>query len=82
MRMGTQPAVTDEELQSVLRSDFAKHGVEDVQFYFEQYDAKASVISFHIRGGTEGPFVISNVRQEIPKVANRAKNKNPIFRED
>lgn len=79
VRMGTQPAVTDSQIKMVLTSDFAHYGVTNVKFFYEQNDVPASVIRLHVRGGTEGPFIISNVRQEIELIAQRAKNKNPAM---
>lgn len=77
--MGTKPAVTDDQIKMVLTRDFKHYGVDHIKFYFEQNDAVASVIRLHVRGGVEGPFVISNVRQEIQNVAKRALNKNPAM---
>ena len=77
VRMGTRPAVTDDQIKMVLTRDFQHHGIEQIRFFYESHDAVASVITLHVRGGTEGPFVIGNVRQEIEMIARRAKNQNP-----
>lgn len=74
--MGTKPAVTDDQIKMVLTRDFKHHGVENIKFFFEDHEAIASVMTLHVRGGTEGPFVISTVRQEVEGVAERAKNTN------
>ena len=81
VRMGLKPAVTDDEIKMVLTRDFEKQGLTNVRFFFEQNDAPANLIFFHIRGGTEGPYLIDSVRQAVPKSAMRALNTNPIFRE-
>lgn len=75
--MGTEPAVTDDQIKMVLTRDFKANGVNHVKFFFEQNDVPASVMTLHVRGGTEGVFNISNVRQEVKGIANRAKNTNP-----
>ena len=77
--MGTKPAVTDDQIKMVLTRDFNFFGVEEIKFFYENHEAVASVMTLHVRGGTEGPFVISNVRDEIEAVASRAKNKNPAL---
>ena len=77
--MGTKPAVTDDQIKMVLTQDFAHYGVKQVRFFYEQNDAPASVMTLHVRGGTEGPFLISEVRQKIKVVAEMAKNKNPAL---
>lgn len=77
--MGTQPVVTDDQIKTVLTRDFAAHGMTNIKFFFEQNDAPATGITFHIRGGTEGLFMIDNVREQIPAVARRAANTNPLF---
>lgn len=77
VRLGTKPAVTDDQIKMVLTQDFAHYGVNEVKFFYENHDAIASVMTLHVRGGTEGGFVISDVRQAVQGVAERAKNKNP-----
>lgn len=77
--MGTQPVVTDDQIKTVLTRDFKKHGMVNIKFFYEQNDAPASGIAFHIRGGTEGLFLIDNVREQVAGIARRAANTNPIF---
>ncbi len=79
VRMGTQPVVTDDQIKTVLTRDFKKHGMTNIKFFFEQNDAPASGIAFHIRGGTEGLFFIDNVREQVENIAKRAANTNPVF---
>lgn len=74
--MGTKPAVTDDQIKQVLTRDLNSHGVFNIKFFFENHKAPASVMTLHVDGGTEGPFNISNVRQEIKSVAFRAKMKD------
>jgi len=81
VRMGVKPAVTDDQIKMVLANDLKKHGVKNIKFFYEQNDAVASGIALHVRGGTDGVFTISNVREEIPPIARRALNKNEIFRD-
>ena len=80
--MGVKPAVTDAQIKMVLTHDLTKHGVKNIKFFYEQNDAPSTGITLHVRGGTEGVFVIGNVREQIPVIARRALNKNPVFRVD
>lgn len=73
--MGTKPAVTDDQIKQVLTRDLNSYGISAIKFFFESHKAPASVITLHVDGGTEGPFNISNVRQEIKSVAIRAQLK-------
>ena len=82
VRMGIKPAVTDAEIKMVLTHDFKKYGVQNIKFFYEQNDAPASGIFLHVRGGLEGPFLIDTVRQQIPFIARRALNINPLFSVD
>jgi len=82
VRMGIKPAVTDVEIKMVLTHDLTKNGVKNIKFFYEQNDAPASGIFLHVRGGLEGPFLIDTVRQQIPLIAKRALNDNPLFRVD
>jgi len=79
VRMGTQPAVTDNQIKTVLTRDFKEHGMMNIKFFFEQNDAPASGMAFHIRGGTEGLFFIDDVRKKVESIAKRAANTNPVF---
>ncbi|MCH9639535.1 MAG: hypothetical protein K0U40_08585 [Betaproteobacteria bacterium] len=82
VRMGVKPAVTDAEIKMVLTHDLKKHGVNNIKFFYEQNDAPASGIFLHVRDGLEGPFLIDTVREQIPFIARRALNTNPLFRVD
>jgi len=79
VRMGTQSGVTDDQIKTVLTRDFAKHGMRHIKFFFEQNDAPATGIAFHVRGGTKGLFLIDNVREQVAGIARRAANTNPVF---
>ncbi len=79
VRMGVKPAVTDEQIKMVLTHDLKKHGVNNIKFFYEQNDAPANLIFLHVRGGLEGPFLIGDVREQIPSIAKRALNTNPLF---
>ncbi len=82
VRMGSQPAATDDQIKMVLTRDLNHYGVKNIKFFYEQNDAVASGICLHVRGGTEGVFMISNVREELEAVAKRALNTNPLFLPD
>lgn len=77
--MGAESAVTDAQIKQVLTHDLRKHGVTNIRFFFEQNDARSSVIAFHVRGGAEGPYHIGNVREEIPAIASYALNSDLIL---
>ena len=80
VRMGTQPAVSDLDIKRVLTRDFAKYGVTNLKFFYEQNDAPACGIAFHVRGGTEGIFLISDVRSQVEAIARRALNSDEALR--
>ncbi len=77
--MGTQTRVTDDQIKTVLTRDFKKLGMTNIKFFFEQNDAPATGIAFHVRGGTKGLFLIDNVRDQVAGIAKLAANKNPVF---
>jgi hypothetical protein len=79
VRMGTQSGVTDDQIKTVLTRDFKKVGMTNIKFFFEQNDAPATGISFHVRGGTTELFLIDNVREQVAVIAKRAANTNPVF---
>ncbi len=73
---GTKSPITDDQIVNILSSDFAKQGINQIGFFFEQNDAPATGVTLHVRGGTEGLFKLDKVRNAVPYVANMAKNKN------
>lgn len=79
VRMGTQSGVTDDQIKTVLTRDFKKYGMTNIKFFFEQNNMPASGITFHVRGSTDGVFVIDNVREQVGVIAKRAANTNPVF---
>lgn len=78
--MGLQPLTSDDRIQQVLTKGLELHGVENIKFFFEQNDASASLISFHVRGGTEGPHRVSGkIKQVVEEVARYAKTDDPVL---
>lgn len=80
--MGTKPAATDNQIKQVILGDLKYYKVEEFKFFYEQNDAPATVFTFHVRGGTEGPFLIGEIRSQIPIIAKRALNTNQLFRDN
>jgi len=76
---GTSSPITDDQIVSILSSDFRKQGVNQIRFFFEQNDAPATGVTLHVRGGTEGLFKLDKVRSAVPYVANMAKSTNPAL---
>jgi hypothetical protein len=79
VRMGTKSVVTDDQIKMVLTQDFKHYDVGQIKFFYEQNDTPATGIFLHVRGGTEGLYLIDSVRQQVPLIAERAKNLNPAF---
>lgn len=79
VRMGVEPIATDNEVKGILTNDFKYYGVTNIRFFFEQNDAIATGIAFHIRGGTDGLYRVTEMREQVSKLAKRAKNDNPLF---
>ncbi|CAA0121083.1 Uncharacterised protein [Halioglobus japonicus] len=77
--MGTESIVTDGELKYILTNDFSYYGVSNVRFFFEQNDAPATGVVFHIRGGSDGIYRVTEMRKHVAELAARAKNTNPVF---
>jgi len=70
------------QLKHVLSSDLKYYKVEKFKFFYEQNDVPATVFALHVRGGTEGPFLIGDIRDQIPAIAKRALNTNPVFNDN
>lgn len=80
VRMGTKPLISDTQIKTVLTNDFKHYGLLNVSFFFEQNDARSTVVAFHIRGGTEGPYYVTDMRNVVSFLVKRAQNENPVFR--
>jgi hypothetical protein len=61
IRMGTEKQLPDFEIKSILLGVFEKAGISanNVRFFFEDNDIKGTGLSYHVRGGTDGPFVLN-----------------------
>lgn len=73
VRVGTKPAVTDAQIKQVLLHDLKQNDTHNTKFFFEQGTTIASRIFIHVKGGTDGPYVIDNIRQRIPLAVIDAK---------
>jgi hypothetical protein len=79
---GTTSNITDEKIRSVLVKAFLKYGISNIKFYFEKNDAPSTGISFHVRGGTDGPhFVNGEIFNVIREVASKAKHFDPVLQD-
>ena len=77
--MGNEPLISDAQLKTVLTNDFRYYGLNNIKFFFEQNETLATGVFFHIRGGVEGPNLVTEMREEVKRLAKRAANTNPVF---
>ena len=80
VRMGTEPLISDSQIKTVLSEDLSYFGVSHVKFFFEQNDVAATGVAYHVRGGTEGLFRVTEMRDAVEAIAARAKNRDPALR--
>jgi len=80
--MGTKSIAIDDFIKEVFVRDFAHFGMTNLKFFFEQNDVPATGVTFHIRGGTEGPYFLAEAKREVSRTAKRAANTNEVFRPD
>jgi len=79
VRMGRKAAVTDDQIKRVLTDGFKHYGVEQIKFFFENYNGVSSSIGLHVKGGAGGGYGIDNVREDVERKASYALNRNPLF---
>ena len=73
--LGTQSRVTSDQVEQVIRRDFATNGVTNLRFFYDgRGSAPATVMSFSVDGGLSEFFTIGNVRENIAVVARDAKH--------
>lgn len=79
--LGTQSKVTPQQICEIVRSDFAKNGISQVEFFFEQNDVPSTGAAFANRGYSHGPYDLGVVRKQIPELAAQMKfeQSNPVF---
>ncbi len=78
VRMGTHPAKTDQETKEWLEGGFKHFGAKKYKFFFEQNDAAATGISFHVRGGTSDLYTWDreDLVAAVERYARQANNPN------
>lgn len=73
--MGQSSSVTPEQIEQVIRRDFAANGVTSLTFFYDsRLSGPSTVMSFHVDGGSSDFFTIRDVRQAIPAAAQDAKH--------
>jgi len=73
--MGQSSRVTPEQVEQVIRRDFAANGVTSLRFFYDdRLSGPSTVMSFHVDGGSSDFFTIRDVRQGIPAAAQDAKH--------
>jgi len=77
--MGTKSIATDDQIKEVLLRDFTHYQMKQVKFFFEKNDTPATSIAFHVRGGSEGPYLLLDAKKELKKIAKRAANTTPLL---
>ncbi len=78
VRMGTQPVATDQEIKDFLTKGFEHFDVKNYKFFFEQNDARATGIYFHVRGGTSQLYTLADDLKPVVEQYSRQAN-NPNF---
>jgi len=78
VRMGTQPAKSDQETREWLAGGLEHFGAKKYKFFFEQNDATATGISFHVRGGTSDLYTWDreDLVSAVETYARRANDPN------
>ncbi|MFQ3247715.1 MAG: hypothetical protein ACI9SP_004374 [Arenicella sp.] len=79
VRMGTESALSDDEIKQMIVGDLRFYKVKDMRFFYEKFKGKSTAIALHVRGGAEGTFFVDEVRGELKAIAKRALNTNPLF---
>lgn len=73
--MGQNSRVTPQQVEQVIRRDFATNGVSSVRFFYDnRLNGPSTVMSFHVDGGSTPDFTIRDVRAAIPAAAEDAKH--------
>lgn len=79
--IGTAKQIPDYEIKEYLTDVFTKLGIRRVKFFFEHNDIENTGLTYHVRGGTTGPFALNRkVIDAAREIAEYAKDDNPLFR--
>jgi len=71
---GTQSKVTPEQVEQVIRRDFAANGVTSVRFFYDRISSTGTAFSLHVDGGSTDVLTLGNIREAIPIAASDAKH--------
>jgi len=73
--LGQSSRVTPQQVEQVIRRDFAANGVTSLNFFYDsRLNGPSTVMSFHVDGGSSADYTIRNVRAAIPAAAADAKH--------
>ena len=77
VRMGTQSAMTDQEIKEYIAGGLNYYETQNYKFFFEQNDAPATGIAFHVRGGTSDLHTLDeNLVPVIERYSRQANDPN------
>jgi hypothetical protein len=69
--LGTQSKITPEQIEQVLKAEFAEAGIGNVEFFYEQNDAPSTGVVYCYSGATDGPFILNVAREEARNSASQ-----------
>ena len=72
LRLGTETIPMD-TIESVLRADFARAGISEVAFFFEQGKSAGTGVAFHTDEYVYGPYTLVEARKAIPTDVSQIK---------
>lgn len=71
IRLGKATPVPPERIESVLRSDFQRHGITQLRFFYERGGAGGSSVVFNTRNHAWGPFGLADSRSHVQEAAKQ-----------
>jgi hypothetical protein len=74
VRMGTANQLPDYQIKQILSDTLRNAGVQYVKFFFEQNDIENTGRTYHVRGGTIGPFALNKEAINEALMAARLAN--------
>ena len=73
VHLGTDREVTPAQIEQVIGSDFARHGISRLHYFYEQNDMPATGFRMCVDGESTNALTLGTVRQQIPTTAGDAQ---------
>lgn len=71
VHLGRDTTVPVQNIETILRRDFAEYGIQQVEFFYEDAGIGGSALAYVTRNQIYGPFALQDARSYVAQTANQ-----------